>query len=116
VFKANRVYLVVFYLLMATVLVLSLLPIDHPDASPNDKVNHLIAYFSLGISGYFAYRQIGLMALIVCSFGVLVEFLQGLTSYRMFSVADMAANSAGVLLACASISLAKIILRTRQET
>ena len=112
----KRGFQILFYLLLLGVLVLSLLPIDQPDFSPNDKVNHLVAYGVLMVSGYLAHRHLGLAALIVILFGVLVELLQGLTSYRMFSFADMVADCAGVALGCAVILAARpIIKKIRQE-
>jgi VanZ family protein len=100
-----------FYLLLLTVLVLSLLPIDQPNFSPNDKVNHLLAYAVLLVSGYLAHRHLGWVGLFVVLFGVLVEVLQGLTAYRMFSFADMVADSAGVALGCAGILVTKRIFK-----
>jgi len=91
------VYIIGFYGALLAVLVLSLLPVDHPDFSPNDKVNHFIAYCVLMVLGFLAHRQPVRTALKVVLFGVLIEVLQGLTGYRLFSVLDMAANGSGVL-------------------
>ncbi|TCS42673.1 VanZ family protein [Reinekea marinisedimentorum] len=91
------VYQAVFYAALLTVFILSLLPVGHPDFSPNDKVNHLFAYLVLMVLGFLAHRKPGITALKVVLFGVLIELLQGLTGYRLFSLLDIVANSCGVL-------------------
>ena len=94
-----------FYGLMAAILILSLLPIEHPDISPNDKLNHLIAYGGLMIAGYLGYRNVRWIIPVVFSFGVLVELLQGLTGYRYMSFADVLANGAGIVVGVCCIGL-----------
>jgi VanZ family protein len=89
--------------MLGIVLVLSLLPIGHPSVSPNDKVNHFIAYGSLMILGFGGFRSLKWVALFVIAWGMLIEGLQGLTSYRLLSYADILANSAGVVLGAAAI-------------
>jgi VanZ family protein len=101
--KKQYLFRGLFYGLLMAVMVLSLLPIDHPTASPNDKVNHLITYGVLMLTGYFAHQSLFKVALFVIGWGLLIEVLQGQTSYRMLSYADGVANTAGVLLACAGI-------------
>ena len=109
--STKRWFQLLFYLLLLVVLVLSLIPIDQPDFSPNDKVNHLLAYTVLLVSGYLAHRHLGYVGLFVVLFGVLVEVLQGLTAYRMFSFADMVANSTGVALGCTGILVGKLMVK-----
>jgi VanZ family protein len=66
-----------------------------------DKLGHLLSYGLLMFWFCFLYRNrytrlaygIGWVAL-----GVALEFAQGATGYRSFELADMAANSLGVLL------------------
>lgn len=99
----TRIIQVVFWAAMIGVMVLSLLPIDHPDVSSNDKVNHLIAYGFLMAVGAFGFKHLWQTAGVVVLWGVLIEFLQGMTAYRFFSVADMVANCAGVALVYAGI-------------
>ncbi|EAR09074.1 hypothetical protein MED297_17068 [Reinekea sp. MED297] len=83
---------------LSGVLVLSLLPMDHPDFSPNDKLNHLLAYGGLMVLGALSWRNLWWVAGGVFMWGVGIEGLQGLTPYRYFSLADMLANASGVLL------------------
>lgn len=95
---ALRIWQSLFYMSLLTVLVLSLLPIDHPDISPNDKVNHVLAYAALSVLAYLAHRRRITAVLGVFAFGALVEILQGLTGYRFMSFADVVANGIGAVI------------------
>ncbi len=53
-----------FFVLMAAIAVLSLLPIEQPSFSPNDKLNHLIAHGELALSGLLALKRIPLTMLV----------------------------------------------------
>ena len=81
---------------MAAVGVLSLLPA--PDMGGSDKLLHFLAYAAM--SGGFALllsrwsRRLS-AALLVAFYGLLLEYLQGMTGYRMFDPADMLANAVG---------------------
>ena len=90
------------WLYAAAIVFLSLTPKPpDPGFAYSDKLGHLLAYALL--MGWFCwlYRKrytrlafaIGWVAL-----GIGLEFAQGLTPTRSFEVADMAANSLGVLL------------------
>ena len=103
-------YPLIFWCLLMAILVLSLLPIEHPDVSPNDKVNHLLGYGALMVFGYLAYERLKLVAGALVVFGGLVEVLQGMTGYRYMSLADLVANSAGIALVCAGIFIIKRII------
>jgi VanZ family protein len=85
------------------VIFLSLIPSppDVLDFASSDKLEHLFAYSVLmGWSGqlYVSTRQQILWAVGFCLMGVTLEFVQGWGGYRFFDVADMVANSLGVLL------------------
>ena len=90
------------WLWAAAIVFLSLTP-SPPDTGVEhgDKIGHLLAYGLLMFWFCFLYRYrytrlaygIGWIAL-----GITLEFAQGATGYRSFEVADMAANSLGVLL------------------
>ena len=90
------------WLWAAAIVFLSLTP-SPPDTGVEhgDKIGHLLAYGLLMFWFCFLYRirytrlayGIGWIAL-----GITLEFAQGATGYRSFEVADMAANSLGVLL------------------
>ena len=85
---------------VATVIYFTLVP-DPPqiDMEQGDKVQHLVAYASLML--WFAQVQTGraerrITALLLVALGIGLEFAQGLTGYRLMSIADMAANTTGV--------------------
>lgn len=70
----------------------------------HDKLTHLLVYAAL--MGWFS--QIFrhdltrlLLAVAIALLGVGMEYLQGMVPHRQFEVADMIANSSGVLLAWA---------------
>lgn len=87
---------------MAFVVYLSIMP--NPPVGPPipffDKVGHLLAYatlmgwFTQLYSGKTAWWRLGLAFVLL---GVVIEVLQGLGPSRLFEVADMLANSAGVV-------------------
>lgn len=106
-FNWRTAFKAVFVSAMLFVLVLSLLPIDHPDISSNDKINHLIAYGFLMVSGFAGYRKVLWVALVVFFWGVFIEFLQGMTDYRVLSWLDVLANSAGIFIGCLLIVVFK---------
>ncbi len=86
-------------LLLLLVAIVSLIPVS--GGSGNDKLAHLIIYlllsswFSLIVSrATMLWRVLfGLIA-----YGLLMEFLQGLTDYRSLEFADAVANSIGVII------------------
>ncbi len=66
-----------------------------------DKLKHLFAYSVLMgwfTQLYLSLKARGVWALALFLLGVAVEFIQGWSGYRFFDVADMVANSLGVLL------------------
>jgi glycopeptide antibiotics resistance protein len=97
-----KIYQLVFILLLAVVLTLSLLPLDENFISTGwDKTNHLLAFVSLIAVmdiAYpkWAYWRVKVLALIV--FGLLIELLQGLTDYRFFSWLDLFADTLALII------------------
>ena len=89
--------------MVGIVLYLSLVPSPPEvlDFTFSDKFEHFFAYAVL--MGWFAQlyipksRQI-FIAVALCLLGISMEFIQGWGGHRFFDVADMAANSLGVLL------------------
>jgi len=87
--------------MVAAVTVLSLIPVDVDLGEGRDKFAHFLAYASL--SFWFAAmvdgrgRQLG-VAIAFAVMGAVIEFLQGMTGYRDFEVADMVANAIGAAL------------------
>jgi VanZ family protein len=102
--------------LVATIVYLSLTPrAIQFTLAESDKLEHLVAYFVL--AGWYCQlyvrRYHWVVALAAAALGVLMECLQGMTSYRTFEVMDMLADGAGVGLAVsASVgSGATLVLR-----
>ncbi len=100
--KHPRLWLSLQLAAMVMVGVLSLLPA--PDMGGSDKLLHVLAY--AGLSGGFALLLPGwpsriAAAVAVALYGLLLEYLQGLTGYRLFDPADMLANAAGATLGLA---------------
>jgi len=90
--------------LIVTVIMLSLLPVPSLKLSfiliDLDKVEHALTYATLTL--WFAqicprrtWAGIGLKLL---TLGVILEFLQGMTTYRSFSFWDIGANMLGILI------------------
>jgi len=87
---------------VATVIYFTLAP-DPPeiDLENGDKLEHLLAYASLML--WFAQVRIDaterrITAVMLLALGIALEFAQGLTDYRVMSLADAAANTAGIAL------------------
>ncbi len=79
----------------------SLWPINSELVANHDKLNHLLGYAGLGLLLGWSQTQLKLIQtwLVTFSIGVLIECLQGLTSWRYFEWFDMLANGIGALLA-----------------
>jgi uncharacterized protein YfiM (DUF2279 family) len=100
-YRFGRIWLLLGWGMVASVFVLSLIPIELDLGEGSDKFEHFVTY--AGLSFWFGMlhverrRQLG-FALAFILMGVLIEFLQGMTDYRSFEVADMAADATGALL------------------
>ncbi|OQX66226.1 MAG: hypothetical protein B5M55_00645 [Desulfococcus sp. 4484_242] len=71
------------------------------DFSGADKLAHFAAYGWLGILAFFGFDRMAAAlagALLMIPLGIALEFLQGCMPGREFSIADMVANGAGVVL------------------
>jgi len=78
--------------------VLSLIPA--PDIDVSDKSMHFVTYFflSAGFTTLVRFnRSLVFVVVGLISYGILLEFLQGMTGYRLMETYDMLANSAGVV-------------------
>jgi len=96
--KKPRLWFSIAYVVLALVGVFSLIP--SPDIGVSDKSLHFITYFMLsaGFSTLVRFnRSMMLVVIGLIGYGVLLEFLQGMTEYRFMETYDMLANSAGVL-------------------
>ncbi len=105
-----------FWLLALIISWLSLCPSPPmPDAEGSDKVLHLLAYLVMFISLDLAHwpRQkllVKLLALLAFSF--LLEVAQSFTPTRQFSLGDLLANLAGLLL---GLAVAEQFYRIRRK-
>jgi VanZ family protein len=98
----RRVLLAGGWLLAAAIVYLSLAPPPPDlDVPHGDKLGHLAAYALLTFWFCWLYPA-GKTRLAYAAgwiaMGVALEFVQGATGYRSFELADMAANSLGVLI------------------
>lgn len=96
-------WLSIGWLMVILVISLSLAanPPELPEFHSSDKLGHLLAYFMLmGWFGqlYPAFSRQIISALSFVLMGILLEFVQGWSGYRMFDVLDMLVNTTGVLL------------------
>lgn len=101
--KFKRLWLSIGYLLVVFVIYSSLSTSDVVlEISLSDKLMHTLAYF--GLMGWFMQiyrsRYAGvLLAVLFIAMGISMEFLQNMGGVRHFEVADMFANTLGVLIA-----------------
>lgn len=108
-----RLRLCIGFLLVAAVVYLSLTP--HPIEVPGeqgDKYGHIVAYSTLMIwfaTIYHARRERIALAVAFVLLGVALEFLQRLTGYRTFDIADMVADGVGVILGWVTLAVVGII-------
>jgi len=97
-YRLRRIWLLLGLGMVAGVVVLSLIPVEVDLGEDRDKLAHFLAYG--GLSFWFGMifggrgSQLGI-AVAFAAMGVVLEFLQGLTEYRSFEVADMVANAVG---------------------
>ena len=96
--RHRRIWLLLGWGMVAAVVVLSLIPLDVDLVQNEDKFAHFVAYGTLAFWFGMLIEGRGRELRIAVAFalmGVALEFLQGLTDYRTFEVADMVANAAG---------------------
>ena len=70
-------------------------------ADVNDKVNHALAFFVLGLLADFSFPERGLgpsKTLSLLAYGLLIEVIQYFLPYRTFSLYDLAADGVGLTL------------------
>lgn len=100
----HRLYILIWVLTLLAITVGSLLPVEElPKASSliSDKIQHAAAYALVGFMAILAgirFKSKGLLLLFSALVGVGIEFLQPLSG-RHFEVADMAANTSGLIIA-----------------
>ena len=101
--------------------VLCLLPLQQVSVPGGDKLHHLLAYATLMLMWTIAvsaptFRRQAQIALSLVVMGLLVECAQGMTTYRFFEWADVAANTAGVMVGwIAALSALRIVAMRRRK-
>jgi len=96
--QLRKLWFALAYSLTLAVGVLSLIP--GPDIGASDKLAHFLTYAVLSAAFSLIVEQRKSLWLILTGlivYGLLLEFLQGLTGYRFEDMADALANSLGVL-------------------
>src|SRR5260221_11442939 len=99
--RYRRIWLLLAWGMVVAVVVLSLIPVEVDLSEGRDKVAHFLAYGSLtlGFGMLFGGRARQLrIAIAFAGMGVALEFLQGLTDYRTFEIADIIVNAIGAAL------------------
>jgi len=100
----RRVWLFIGWALIITIIYLTLTPSPSDlmdNISFGDKIGHFVAYSVLMLwfcQLYFGFRNRLFLTLAFISMGITLEFLQELGGVRMYEIADMLANSTGVLI------------------
>lgn len=101
--KYLKFWLILGWGMVVLVAILSLIPSPQVlgPLTTSDILIHLLAYSTLMLwfgCIYLSGRKYLLLGLILILIGVILELLQGMTSYRCFEYKDMLVNGLGVLL------------------
>jgi len=90
------------FLLLITILILFLMPLSGLVETPpySDKVLHTLAFtlLMLWFSGLVNARHYRWLFMSLLIYGAVIEMLQSLTGYRMMELADLLADTIGLLL------------------
>ncbi len=84
---------------LLAILFLATTPNPYPvPASASDKVNHLLAFVELTLLARLAWPHLDARwpALALLAYGLGIEAIQAFLPYREFSLADLAADGAGI--------------------
>ena len=110
-----------YFVLIAVILVIAIVPqVEAPIGTPNDKVNHIIAFFTLAFLAKLLWpeKRIWVKALWLAAFGALIEVLQGVMKVGRNAafddfVADVLATAAGLIAARAILAFRSGARRNR---
>jgi len=95
-------FIAAFVLYGMLITYLSLAPLDSElNFNIWDKASHIVAYVGLAVLSYLVSterRQLAVLLMACFCYGIIIELLQGLTSYRFASWLDQLANTIGLLL------------------
>jgi len=100
---SKRFYKFLFFSAVWTILILATIPDDgvELDLAYEDKIKHIIAFFTLSFllnkaSSTIKHRVRNIFALLL--FGIFIEIVQMFLPYREASVADIYADLTGILI------------------
>lgn len=103
-FNNKKIYKTLFWIALIASYILAILPQnDVPKITPlNDKGNHFIAFATLTLLLFYAYR-VGYIknALLMLAYGVWIEFSQLFTLNRQAEIADVVADAIGIIIGIA---------------
>lgn len=101
------------WLMVVSVCLLSLLPLSMPSTGVEngDKLGHFLAYAVMTIWFLHLSQKQWLVVCLFLVMGLVIEALQGITTYRFFEWLDLLANTFGVLLAYTVFSMVGIRLQ-----
>lgn len=94
----RMLWLIIGWVMVATVALLSLIPLEADLSEGKDKWSHFVAYGALMYWFSLLYLRQGRLAAAFIAMGIVIEILQSYTGYRSFEYADMVADAVGVLL------------------
>ena len=102
---APKIFRILFWLLLGVILVLALMPAESaPSVSNDDKINHILAFFTLSFMAHLLWPQarLPLLFLLLTLLGGAIELLQltmgfGRDADWMDFVADIVAILLGIL-------------------
>lgn len=97
--RGRQVWIALGLIIIAAIWIFSLIP-GPPKVPGGDKLHHfaayaLVAFWWCYLCRSFRVRLIWMLSL--AAMGLLIEVLQGATGYRRFELADILANSLGVM-------------------
>lgn len=95
-----RNFRILFFIYIIFIMYAAFTPHNIPIAERfSDKLNHLLAFFLLSIlfEKAFGFSFI-IRTLLILAFGFLIELIQYFLPYRQFSLVDMGADAAGIMI------------------
>jgi VanZ family protein len=96
---------------LMVIMYLATTPLHYPLVeNVDDKVNHVLAFFVLGLLADFSFPKRGLgpsKIFALLGYGLLIEVIQYFLPYRTFSLYDLAADGVGLTLYWCSVPAIK---------
>ncbi len=101
--RSKNYYKAIFYSLLLIIFILAVIPDinELPEITKfSDKFNHFIAFFTLAllIDLSYSYKSLSWKISLLIFYELLIEFIQYFLPHREFSLFDLLADFAGLLL------------------